>query len=301
MNHPQESNTEARLRRALSLQADTVEPTMNALDDITRRTESATGATRARGLLLLAAASVVVIGLAAFLTLRDGGDDPVIVADGGGTGTGTTSTTEAPDDAPPATDERTDYGVFISPETFDDPVDAARFFIEDYLASGSRPGIADATYTEFMQGDNNSGEVGVRRGQNGPLTTLFIRKADDGKWAVTGAASDSITLEKPEVLGTISSPHDVAGVSTAFEGTVNITLLADGVADPLVETFAMGGSNGDFDIFVTTLEWDESDLDVPCEPGAACAPHGATLLVFESDASGDGVVSSISMIRVALA
>lgn len=164
--------------------------------------------------------------------------------------------------------------------TYDDPVDAATGFATE-LAGFTEPVVG-----EFLQGDSRSGEVEVRPRSDGPVTTVLVRQlgADDS-WYVIGAATDGIRPTSPESGATISSPVQLSGTSTAFEGTVQVSVRDPGVQEPLGTGFVTGGSMGEMGPFDSSLEFDPGD-----------AVDGAIL--FATVSMEDGQVWEVAAIPV---
>jgi hypothetical protein len=155
----------------------------------------------------------------------------------------TTTTTAAP-----ALDTSTAVWPVASSSTrYADPVEAARGFATDYV------GMANPVLGEFLQGDSRSGEVEIRPFANGPVSTVFVRQLADDNWWILGSATTNIQATAPAALAAITSPVTLAGTSTAFEAQVNVEIREDGNAQALGSGFVMGGGNGDFGPFQSTL------------------------------------------------
>ena len=110
---------------------------------------------------------------------------------------------------------------------------------------------------EFQQGDSRSGEVPVRAASNGPVTTVLVRQlGDDGSWSVLGAIDRRRSVPTTPAAGaTVTSPAQLAGTSTAFEGTVQVAVHGRVAGDPLGTGFVTGGSMGDMGPFESTVEF----------------------------------------------
>ena len=193
--------------------------------------------------------------------------------------------------APPATSETTvttiDASVRLSAVwpfagstiRYDDPVDAATGFAEDYI------GFDDPIIGSYLSGDGRSGEVEVRPAEDGPITTVFVRQlGDDDTWWVIGSATSDIEVSRPDALDEITSPLEVTGRAVAFEGVVDLQLRADGFA-VLVDDVVVGGGiemapfSGSF------------DFTSPDEAG------GAVVLTISSPDDGRVVAASVVRIR----
>jgi hypothetical protein len=195
-------------------------------------------------------------------------------------------TTEAPSTAPastePASTEPAD-AIWPWADTstrFADPVEAATSFAIDYL------GFTDPVVGEFQGGDSRSGEVEITAG-NGVLTTVvFVRQlTDDDSWWVLGAASENITIDEPAQGTVVSSPLTISGRASAFEGTVDVELRADGNGEPIYEGFVTGSGSPEPGPYEATIEF--------TSPGSA---GGALVLISRS--SEDGSVVEASALRI---
>jgi hypothetical protein len=169
---------------------------------------------------------------------------------------------------------------FVTDLRYDDPVEAAVGFATDYLE------FVDPIAGEFMAGDSRSGEVEIRSVETGPATVVFVRQltADDSWW-VLGAASANITIDEPAALAEITSPLTVSGSASAFEGTVDVELRADGVGDPILEGFVTGSGSPEPGPYAETFEFTS-----PGETGGA--------LVMRSISSDDGSTLEASVLRI---
>ncbi len=211
----------------------------------------------------------------------------------GPTTTGAPTTTAASTTSGPATSAPTTtvasetYASAVWPWSssstrYDDPVEAARGFAEDFV------GFTEPIIGEFQAGDSRSGEVEVRPEADGPVTVVFVRQlGPDDSWWVLGAATENILLDEPEALADIDTPLTISGQSLAFEGTVVVELRGDDRPRPLVEGFVTGGG--------TALAPFAGSFDF-ANPGEG---SGALLLFTES--ARDGSITEASVLRVAFA
>jgi len=132
--------------------------------------------------------------------------------------------------------------------SYDDPVAAATAFATEFV------GFTDPVVSEFQGGDSKSGEVEVRAKAGGPVTTVFLRQiGTDTTWSVIGAATDNIQLSEPALFAKIATPVQLRGMSTAFEGTVQVAVRDRSGGSPLGEGFVTGGSQGTLGPFDSTL------------------------------------------------
>jgi hypothetical protein len=196
----------------------------------------------------------------------------------------TTSTTVAPDTTPtppPAGDTATAVWPWLDSDVrYDDPVEAARGFALDFI------GFTDPLIGEFRQGDSRSGEVEVRSIETFAPTTVFVRQlGPDDSWWVLGSATENIVVDTPEALAAIASPLTVSGRSSAFEGTVAVEIRADGVEEPIFESFVTGGAFDELGPFAEVFDWPN--------PGA-----GSGAIVLQTTSSDDGRIWEAGVFRV---
>ena len=201
------------------------------------------------------------------------------------TTTVSSTTTPASTTTSPAALSTAVFPTAASGVRYSSPVAVARAFALDYLH------FVDPVVGEFQQGDSRSGEVPIRTKAEGtslgPLTTVIVRQLDDSWW-VLGAATANIMLTQPAALATIHSPVRLRGSSTAFEATVNVSVRQDDVAQPLVESTMMGGSNGQMGPFDATFTF-----------AAPTSRDGA--IVLSTTSAIDGHVAEATVVRVRLA
>jgi Immunoglobulin-like domain of bacterial spore germination len=192
-----------------------------------------------------------------------------------------TPSTELPGTEPPI--EATRHAIWPwsdTPTRFTDPVEAATSFATDYL------GFTDPVVGEFQAGDSRSGEVEVTAGAIGPTTVVFVRQlTPDDTWWVLGAASQNITIEQPAQGEVVSSPLTISGTASAFEGTVDVELRADGNGEPIYEGFVTGSGSAEPGPFDATIEF--------TSPG----PIGGALVLI-SRSPEDGRVVEASALRI---
>ncbi len=163
---------------------------------------------------------------------------------------------------------------------FAEPIDAVESFAIDYL------GFTDPAVGEFQAGDNRSGEVELRVGDVGPWTVVFVRQltADDSWW-VLGAVSENIAVDEPEQGEVVESPLNISGSASAFEGTVDVELRADGNGEPIYVGFVTGSGAPERGPFSDTIEF--------TSPGS-----GGGALVLLSRSPVDGSVVEASALRI---
>jgi hypothetical protein len=241
---------------------------------------------------VVAVLGTLVVGLAVLVAVL------LLSDDDGDDGDDETTTTEEPTTTSTTRDGSTTTEVAIPPgdldiAAFPDLRSDDRYGDLQTLAQAFATQIlgfdTDVVVGEFQQGDSRSGEIPIRPGGAGsqtPTTTVLVRQVSDGSWVVSGAATDSIRLDDPSPLVTLSSPQDLVGAATAFEGHVDVALYADGESAPIATTFVTGGGGGELGPFSSELEFD--------------APPGAThgLLVLSSAGGEDGTTWAATAIRV---
>ncbi len=227
--------------------------------------------------IVLGGALVVLLAVAAVIVLTgDDGDDEKASPS---TTTSQPSTTTT--SATPTLDTSTAVWPVASSSTrHAEPVEAARGFATDYV------GMPNPVLGEFRQGDSRSGEVDVQPFASGPVTTVLVRQLTDDTWWVLGATTTNIQVTAPSALATITSPVTLTGTSTAFEATVNVEVREDGNAQALGSGFVMGGGNGQFGPFDSTLTFT-----------APTQEFGA--VVFFTVSPEDGGILEAAVVRIA--
>ncbi len=279
---------EDRLRAAIDQRTSSIEPAPDGLQRIEERLMDAHRHTsrRNRALIGIATAAAVVAAVVGVLALA--GDDDRVETTGsrssttsstpGSTTADATTTTELAPTVDPTS------AVFPDPTTsrrFDDPAALAYAFATDLL------GFVDPLVGDFAQGDNRSGEVELRAVPAGRVTTVLVRLLEDDTWFVIGAGADSIRLDTPAAGATIASSQPLEGAASAFEGTVDVRLFVDGVADPIATTFVTGSGDA-------TLGGFEGELELDLPEGAE---HGILVLSELSQVEGQGTLAA-TVIRV---
>jgi hypothetical protein len=193
--------------------------------------------------------------------------------------TGPTATAAPTTDPADATDNAI-WPWVETPTRFADPVEAATSFAADYL------GFTDPVVGEFQAGDSRSGEVVVAAGTVGPTTVVFVRQlTSDDTWWVLGAAGQNITVDQPEQGAVVDSPLTISGTASAFEGTVDVELRADGNGEPIYEGFVTGSGSPEPGPYEATIEF--------TSPGSV---GGSLVLVSRSPE--DGHVVEASALRI---
>jgi hypothetical protein len=163
---------------------------------------------------------------------------------------------------------------------YDDPVVAAREFAEQLV------GFTDPVVGPFQEGDARSGEVPVRPRQDGPVTTVLVRRlgADDAWW-VLGSVTEDIAVAEPAPQQAIDNPLQANGESRAFEGTVEVAVYADGSTTPLGTGYVTGGAGPELGAFAGSIPFR--------------SPHGGWgSVVFSTRSAEDGRVWNAATVRV---
>jgi hypothetical protein len=163
---------------------------------------------------------------------------------------------------------------------YDDAVAAATAFATDLV------GFTDPIVGGLQQGDARSGEVEVRAVEDGAVTTVLVRQyGTDDSWWVIGAVTPDIEVDAPLPQSAIDDPLQVSGRARAFEGTVQVAVVADGSTDPIGTGFVTGSGSGELGPFQGEIRW--------TNPGGG---WGAVLFFTES--AQDGSVWQVSATRV---
>lgn len=269
--------TEDRLRAAMRARASSVEPAPDGLQQIKEKLMDAQGHSTRNRLLGVAAAAAVAAVIVGITLSND--DDRRIDTTGTTVEETTTSTTTTSVVAPQVDPS---VPVFPDPSTsrrFLDPQEVAAAFATDLL------GFTDLVVGDFMAGDSRSGEVELRAFAGGNPTTVLVRRLEDDTWFVIGANVETIRLDSPGAGTTIASPLRLTGAAWAFEGHVAVRLFADGVMEPIAQSYVTGRGDemGDFSGEVT--------FEAP-----AGAKHGV-LVLYEPSAKDGGTVAA-TVIRV---
>jgi len=141
---------------------------------------------------------------------------------------------------------------------------------------------------EARRAGDLSGEVDVRPTADGPVTMLLLRQlSGEETWSVLGAATDDIQVESPSAGQAVGDTVVVRGRGRAFEGVIDVAVLADGDDDPIGSGTVMGGGD-ELRPFEGAIERDSTD-----------AARGALVLFTRS--AKDGAVWSASVLRIAFA
>lgn len=167
------------------------------------------------------------------------------------------------------------------PVRYADPAAAARGFA---LGLG---GFTAPVLGPYRAGDSRSGEIEIRARTGSPVTTVLLRRLEDGTWWVLGSAADGVRLDTPAAGDVVSSPVSVTGEAVAFEGHVTVRILADGVTRPLATGAVTGGGDAPRP-FAGTFPVD-----------APAGAHGSVVLTTEN--GRDGGVEGVTAVPVRFA
>ncbi len=164
---------------------------------------------------------------------------------------------------------------FITPEA------AARSF------AGFLAGYDDPTFSEFRQGDNRSGEIDVQPTPNGPVTVILLRQiGPEDTWAVIGATSENITINRPTAGANLANPITLTGRTKTPDGNLQYALYAHGQTEPIA-TGNITRTTDELEAFTVTIDWP----DQPTGPG--------TLRLFTTNPN-DGSIQETTIIPVRL-
>lgn len=266
---PVPTETERRLRDALSDRADRIHPSTDGLARIEEKLMSAQDAPSNRKWLYggLSAAAVVILLVVGLVVLGDDDDDAGIIADSSTTttdtttSTSTTSTSTTTTSAPPFEPEVDAFAVaYPSPLTsqrFESAESAAQTYAMDVL------GFTELVVGEYRAGDTRSGEVPVTDREGGPETTVLVRQMDDDTWYVLASITEEITVETPTAGAAISSPFETSGTALAFEGTVDVLVRAQDDPAVLGEGFVTGSGTPPAGPFEGSIEFSPPAEETP--------------------------------------
>lgn len=291
MTEPRE--TTDRLRRALASRADTIHPEPDGLDRIEEQLMSGTTLTDTQRWTIAGVAAVAtLLVVTLFVVSADDDDDADLAA-----GTSTTTTTEPVEDTSTTTEapETTTttftpvvdpFGVaFPSPEDsrrFDAAPAAARAFATDVL------GLTELVLAGAVETGEDTATVNVQDREDGPETVMSLQRMEDGAWYVLGATTEDITVDAPTPGTSLATPFETSGQALAFEGTVQVVVLAQGDPAPIGEGFVTGSGTPPPGPFNGRIEFRP-----PEEPAAG-------VVVYRIHSPEDGRVVRAAAVRVRL-
>jgi Immunoglobulin-like domain of bacterial spore germination len=211
---------------------------------------------------------VAVVLVIAFVVAVDGDDDTeassietaTTVNEPTTEATATTRTSESTTTAAPTTTVRATVSdaeaatiAWPAPngdDAYDEPVVLATDFAEQIL------GFEDPVVGAYMEGDSRSGEVEVRPLDDGPVTTVGVRRMSDDQLYVLFAATEEVELLLPTPGSAIDHPLQVEGWGRGFEGQIRVAVFDRSTGDELGHGFFTAGGEGELAPFDGDLEWD---------------------------------------------
>lgn len=221
---------------------------------------AATKARRRRTTRWSAGAAVVVAVLVLVAAFVRDGQSPSLRTTTPGTTASASSTTlpafdtTAVPPAGPAADSADAVWPPAGHRQYDDPVDAVRSLVREYV------GIGDPRVSAFRAHGDSSGVVDVyqhrENGSTGVVSTVTVRRS--GRyWSVGSAAATDIVVENPHPLDTVGSPVVVDGRGRGYEATIVVTVREAGMGagqelakEPVI---AEGGAGEDLGPFHAEL------------------------------------------------
>jgi hypothetical protein len=162
----------------------------------------------------------------------------------------------------------------------DDPVRAARSFVEEYI------GVEDPALGPFAEKGAGAGEVDVhRRGEDGRqlaavVSTLSLRQVE-GDWLVESARSAEVEVATPAAGAEIASPTRIAGRGRGFEGNVVLEVREQYAVEPLAQKPVTAGSLEQLEPFSARLAFDFGGA----EAGAIVAKTGSGIAAADGFAA----------------
>jgi hypothetical protein len=201
----------------------------------TQGPSTGTGLTDAQKWTLGGVAAVVVLLALAVVLLAGNADDD----DAGPTTTTSaeTTTTEAPTTTEEQTTTTTTFSpavdpydvAFPSPEgsrRFEAPAAAARAYATDVL------GFSELVLGGPRQTGEDAAEVVVQDRDDGPDTVVSLQRAE-GTWFVLGSSTEDIVVTQPVPGTSLATTFETTGEALAFEGNVEVLVLAQDDPTPL--------------------------------------------------------------------
>ena len=292
-----ERTTTDRLRRALAARAETIHPEPDGLDRIEERLMARTPLTDTQRWTIAGVAAVATLLVVSLFVVSAGEDDEDTDVATDTTTTSapeeTTTTTTTTTTEPPETTTSTTFApaadpfsvAFPSPldsRSFEAPPAAARAYATDVLG-----------FTELvLDGPTTTGEgaaeVVIRDREDGPTTLVSLEQRDDGAWYVIGSQTEEVVVTAPGPGTSLATPFETTGEALAFEGTVEVVVLAQGDPAPLGQGIVTGSGSPPAGPFSGTIEFRS-----PSEPTPG-------VLVYRVRSPEDGRVVQATSLRVRL-
>ncbi len=291
----EDRETTERLRRALAARAETIHPEPDGLHRIEEQLMARTPLTDAQRWSIAGVAAVATLLVVALLVVSSDDDDSTDVATDSSSTTATSepveeTTTSA---APPAETTTTAFAPTVDPfevafpspngsRRFDEPAAAARAFATDVL------GFTELVLGSPIETGSNTVMVAVQDREEGPETVVALERMQDGAWYVRNASTEDITVDAPGPGTSLASPFETNGQALAFEGTVEVVVLAQDDPAPLGEGFVTGSGSPPPGPYSAKIEFRP-----PAEPVAG-------VVVYRTRSGEDGRVIRAVAVRVRL-
>lgn len=161
------------------------------------------------------------------------------------------------------------------------PRTVAAAFVERFLEAGPPAEIG-----EYRAADARSGEVDVRMRPGGPVSTLVVRQLGaTGRWSVVAAFTANITIDAPGAFAPAEGTVDVAGTSTAFEGTVVVDVRETPTGQLLGRRPLIGGANGELGPYRGAV-------------GFLRTPAGTGAVVVHTESAADGRLEEFAVVGI---
>lgn len=293
-----ERTTTDRLRRALAARAETIHPEPDGLDRIEERLMARTPLTDTQRWTIAGVAAVATLLIVTLFVVSAGEDD-----DDSDVATDTTTTTSAPEETSTTTTtttepEETTTTAPFAPSAdpfsvaFPSPLDSRRFEAPEAAARAYATDVLG--FTELVleraeaTGQDGVVEMILQDREDGPVTRVEVQEMDDGAWYVIGSQTDEVVVNAPGPGTSLATPFETTGEALAFEGTVEVVVLAQGDPSPLGQGVVTGSGTPPAGPFSGTIEFAS-----PAEPTAG-------VLVYRVRSPEDGRVVQATSLRVRL-
>ena len=165
---------------------------------------------------------------------------------------------------------------------FEAPTAAARAYATDVLG-----------FTELIIGapsdvGGDTAEVVIQDREDGPVTRVELMQGENGSWFVLGSTTDDISVTAPAPGTSLASPFDTSGEALAFEGSVEVLVLAQGDPTPIGQGVVTGSGTPPPGPFSGRIEFQPPEEPVP------------GVLVYRTRSPEDGRVVQATSVRVRL-
>lgn len=288
-----ERDTTERLRRALDARAETIHPEPDGLDRIEERLMARTPLTDAQRWTIAGVSAVATLLVVALLIVAADSDDTDVATD-------TTTSTSAPEETTTTTTEPPESTTTTEPFTpatdpfsvaFPSPTDSRSFEAPPAAARAYATDVLG--FTELVLGGptttgEGAAEVAIQDREDGPTTVVSLEQREDGAWYVIGSETQDVVVTAPGPGTSLATPFETTGEALAFEGTVEVVLLAQGDPSPLGQGVVTGSGVPPAGPFTGTIEFTS-----PPEPTAG-------VLVYRVRSPEDGRVVQATSLRVRL-